>query len=214
MKKKILALFLVFALALALGIGGTLAWLTAESGTVTNTFTIGDINIYLDEAKVGSTTGERVRASQSFEGFVPGATISKDPTVTVEANSEACWLFVEITESTNLDKFISYSVDTTKWTAVGDSAPNVYYIEVNTTTAAAGKSYTVLTDNQVTVNSSVTKSDVNDLGELKNDGTYDYTNAAWPSLTFKAYAIQSENLKIGDADVNTAAQAWTLISNP
>ena len=47
MKKKILALTLVFALALALGIGGTVAWLTAQTDSVVNTFTVGDITLSL-----------------------------------------------------------------------------------------------------------------------------------------------------------------------
>ena len=57
MKKKIVSLVLVFALALALGIGGTVAWLTAQTQSVVNTFTIGDINIELDETK--GTLGAR-----------------------------------------------------------------------------------------------------------------------------------------------------------
>ena len=98
------ALVLVVALA---SVGGTIAWLTAQTEAVTNTFTVGNINIELAE-----TTGETYK-------MVPGNTIAKNPTVTVKANSEACWLFVKIEESTNLTNFISYTVDS-GWTKLQD----------------------------------------------------------------------------------------------
>ena len=94
MKKKTLALVLALTLLVAGVVGGTLAWLTAQTAEVKNTFTVGDINIGLTE----TTTDYKM---------VPGNTIAKDPTVTVKANSEACWLFVKVTESENLDTFIT-----------------------------------------------------------------------------------------------------------
>ena len=80
MKKK-LTLVVSLLLVMALSIGGTLAYLTAESETITNTFTIGNIEISLAE-----TTGTTYTV-------VPGATVDKDPTVTVKKGSEACWLY-------------------------------------------------------------------------------------------------------------------------
>ena len=92
--KKTKIVVLVLALALVLGgvIGGTLAWLVAETPAVTNTFTVGNIDITLTET---AATAENNYAP-SFK-MVPGATIAKDPVVTVVKGSEACWLFVEIT---------------------------------------------------------------------------------------------------------------------
>ena len=80
---------------------------------VKNTFTVGDINIGLTE----TTTDYKM---------VPGNTIAKDPTVTVKAESEACWLFVKVTESENLDTFITYAI-AEGWTKLQDG---VYYREV------------------------------------------------------------------------------------
>lgn len=81
MKKKfsiLAALVLVLAVSLT-----TLAFLTAETDAVINTFTIGDINIELDEDdfEPGST-------------IYPGVTIDKTPIVTVLANSEPSYLYV------------------------------------------------------------------------------------------------------------------------
>ena len=75
MKKKI-TLLLSLALAVAIGIGGTLAWLTDKTESKVNTFTVGNIDIDLTE----TTTNYKM---------VPGQTIDKDPKVTVEAGSEA-----------------------------------------------------------------------------------------------------------------------------
>ena len=74
---------LMFVLVLSFTIGGTLAWLTDTTEPVTNTFTYGDINITLAE-------------TTEVYKMVPGNSISKDPSVTVESGSEACWLFVKV----------------------------------------------------------------------------------------------------------------------
>ena len=174
-------MFMILAVVLIVGIsvGGTLAWLTATTGPVVNTFTVGDINITLAE----TTTDYKM---------VPGSTIEKDPEVTVLKDSEACWLFVKIEESTNLDSFITYSV-ADGWTAL-TGVSGVYYREVPATTADTA--FSVLANDQVTVKDTVTKAMMN---ELQNDG------ATQPTLTFTAYAVQKDN-------VATAADAWATVN--
>lgn len=163
--KKILAFALCLVLVAGLSIGGTLAWLTAQSGTVTNTFTPSNIDIILDES-----TGATYK-------MLPGATIAKDPFVKVEAGSEKCWLFVEITESASpkLTDYITYSV-ATPWAQVPGVA-NVYYIK----DAVIDQNIPVLTGNQVTVKDTVTKAMME---TLQAEG------AVQPTLSFKAYAVQ------------------------
>ena len=203
MKKKIVAFILVFALALALGIGGTLAWLTAESGTVTNTFTIGKIEITLAE-----TTEDEYK-------IVPGWSYEKDPTVTVLADSEACWLFVEVTESDvilvdsdtkaetkmNFDDFLTYSIVSTgdkKWTpGDGTNIPaNVYYQKVAASTTA--QEFPVLTDDEVSVPGDTVTMSVRE--QLK----------AAPTLAFKAYAVQLYETNGVEFE---AAEAWAKINH-
>lgn len=94
MKKKATIAVVALALVLCFAIGGTLAWLVDESDKVVNTFTYGDINIDLSE-----TTGEKYK-------MIPGNDITKDPKVTVEANSEACWLFVKVEKSDNYADYL------------------------------------------------------------------------------------------------------------
>lgn len=176
MKKKTLALVLALTLLVAGVVGGTLAWLTDQTAEVKNTFTVGDINIGLTE-----TTADYK--------MVPGNTIAKDPTVTVKANSEACWLFVQVTKSENLDTFISYDI-AEDWTAL-PGVDGVYYREVPASTA--DQTFSVLADDAVTVKSNVTKTM---LETAKTDA---------PTLTFKAYAIQKDHFTTADA-------AWAEVS--
>ena len=176
MKKKTLALVLALTLLVAGVVGGTLAWLTDQTAEVKNTFTVGDINIGLTE----TTTDYKM---------VPGNTIAKDPTVTVKANSEACWLFVKVTESTDLKDFITYAI-AEGWTAL-PGVDGVYYREVPASTA--DQTFSVLADDAVTVKSNVTKTM---LETAKTDA---------PTLTFKAYAIQKDHFATADA-------AWAEVS--
>ena len=176
MKKKTLALVLALTLLVAGVVGGTLAWLTDQTAEVKNTFTVGDINIGLTE-----TTADYK--------MVPGNTIAKDPTVTVKANSEACWLFVKVTESTDLKDFITYAI-AEGWTALS-GVDGVYYREVPA--SAADQPFSVLKGDAVTVNSDVTK-------EMLT--AKDFAN---PTLTFKAYAVQKDN-------VASASDAWAKVN--
>ena len=181
MKKKSLALVLALAMIVVCVVGGTLAWLTATTGSVTNTFTYGDINITLAE-------------SENLDlKMIPGYTIDKDPKVTVLAGSEKCYLFVKVAESDNFDSFMTYDM-ATGWTqGDGTDIPsNVYYREVETSTA--NQEFGVLKDNQVTVSGDVTKTMLNDL-----------TVNTYPTLTFTAYACQFMK---NNTENFTPAQAW------
>ena len=173
---KAFAAVLALVLVLGCALGGTVAWLVAESGPVTNTFTYGDINIALTE-----TTGEDYK-------IIPGVDIAKDPKVTVEADSEACWLFVKVEETgTFVDGKVTYSI-ADGWTAL-TGQPGVYYREVGAVTADTD--FYVLKDNVVKVSDTLTKEDIKDI-------------PTGPTLTFTAYAVQKD----GIAD---AATAWSKI---
>ena len=166
MKKKLTVSLAVLALVACMAAGATLAWLTAKTSSVTNTFTYGDINIELKE-----TTGTSYK-------MVPGNTIAKDPKVTVKANSEECWLFVKVEKSTNFDEFMEYSI-ASGWTALA-GVDGVYYREV--TSSTTDTEYYVLSGNLVTVKDSVTKEDFAGL------------KGTMPTLTFTAYACQMDNV--------------------
>ena len=96
--KKILVMVAALALTAALAIGGTLAYLTAKTVVVKNTFTVGKVEITLDEAPVDeygvAVTGDR-RTTNEYK-LIPGHNYKKDPTVHVASGSEESWLFVKV----------------------------------------------------------------------------------------------------------------------
>ncbi len=65
---------------------GTLAWLAARTDPVINNFIGSNLEIDLAET------------AKDFQ-MIPHLEIPKDPIVTVKANSEACWLFLQVKES-------------------------------------------------------------------------------------------------------------------
>ena len=191
------------ALVVALGVNATVAWLTDESDEVVNTFTAGDINIALTE-------------TQNLDlKMVPGDTIAKDPTVTVEAESEACWLFVQVKEADNSIggvEFIEWSVDTAQgeWTKLGETANGVstYYRAVPATGSEA-VSFNVLETKEgyeagyVTVNGDATKEMMDAVDGLNPDGS-ENSEEKQPELIFKAFAVQQANIESVD-------EAWSQI---
>lgn len=105
--KKALVLFLCAVLLVAGSVAGTLAYLQAKSDVVQNTFTVGDVQIDLDEADVNEygvkLNDNRVKANDYK--LLPGHTYVKDPTVTVKADSEESYIrmFVTINKQAELD---------------------------------------------------------------------------------------------------------------
>lgn len=183
--KKALFIMLSAALIVCATVAGTLAWLTDTTDPVVNTFTVGDINIELKE-----TTGETYK-------MVPGIELVKDPTVTVKAGSEACWLFVKVDKSVNFDGFMTFEM-ADGWIALSGHA-GVYYRNVDATNADTG--FDVLKDNKVTVRDTVTKTMLEGVKNAE-DGT---PNENAPTLTFTAYAVQKDG-------INDATTAWGKVT--
>lgn len=184
MKKKPVALLLSGALLLGCTVGGTLAWLTDESDPVTNTFTVGDVQIALEE-----TTGNQYK-------MTPGVTLPKDPTVTVKAGSEDCYVFVKVEKSPDFDNYITYQIDTNNWAQL-TGVEGVYCTTAAVTDVTTDRSIKILLDEQVQIKDSVTK-------EMMQSITNE------PTLTFTAYAIQLKNTNDTEWD---AAAAWEAITN-
>lgn len=184
---KVFLSLLALVLVVGCAVGGTIAWLTATTDPVVNTFTYGKINIMLTE-----TTGNAYK-------IIPGVNISKDPKVTVKADSEACWLFVKVAEEgTFVTDKVTYSI-ANGWTALdATNHPGVYYRKVDAVTAdtdfyvLAGD--TTYPNGVVTVSENLTKKDIKGLTETH------------PQLIFTAYAVQKDG-------IDTAADAWAQVSN-
>ena len=111
-------------------IGGSLAWLMTSTEPIVNVFTYGDIRITLTETK-----GEELSDGRYFK-MTPGKVIEKDPKISVLADSEDCWLFVKIDESSDkaLSDYIEYAI-ADGWTALQE-APGVYFRTVDNSSEA------------------------------------------------------------------------------
>ena len=79
-KKSILMAAIAVMLVAVLVVGGTLAYFT-DAKSATNTFTVGDVKIKLDESNVKDPNGDRV-TSNEYTGVFPGIQYKKDPVVT------------------------------------------------------------------------------------------------------------------------------------
>lgn len=117
MKKRVWILVAAVLLISACAVGGSLAWLT-DSKEVTNTFTTGDINITLTEPNYKEDEAK----------IYPGAEIKKDPTVTVKADSEDCWVLVCVENNLVINNETVGALDIhDDWTAVAMQGNKTIY---------------------------------------------------------------------------------------
>ena len=209
-RSKALLLMLCAVLLVAATIFGTMAYLTSTD-TVTNTFTVGKVNIKLDEAKANPDGtlvegAERVKAN-SYK-LLPGHTYNKDPMVTVLGGSESSYVKMTVTfsKANELDAIfapdgadmlkIFNGYDATKWTYKGntkDETANTRTYEFWYKEAVAAPTADVALDalfDSITVP-----------GEITNE---QLATIEGMTITVNAYAIQAD----GFADADAAWEAF------
>lgn len=191
---KIVTILLALALLVCCGIGGTVAWLMDSTDAVTNTFTIGDINLTLVETPYGTSA----EGEGNHYPLIPGNTYKKDPKVTVLANSEDCYLFVRMEKIGNPDNYLDFTFDRTGWNELKDKT-GVYYREVSKSASDQSWDLLVADDNGYTV---TVKKNIVKKGSSTDTDTIEMPDTT-PQLVFTAYAVQKANL--------TLEQAWELV---
>lgn len=102
MKKKVLSISLTIAILAVAIIGATLAYFTDKTDTETNVFTVGNIAIKLDEPNWDP--GEDEQGNPLSAHILPSLVIAKDPTITVEDNSDDAYVFMDL----ELNKYVSF----------------------------------------------------------------------------------------------------------
>lgn len=135
-KSKVLLTLACAVLLVAASVMGTLAYLTSTD-SVTNTFTVGNVSIKLDEAKAntdGTLVPNADRVKANTYKLLPGHTYNKDPMVTVLTGSESSYikLNVVVTKSAELD---AIGVDLLNTFKGYDSANWIYKGNTEDTTA-------------------------------------------------------------------------------
>lgn len=209
-RSKALLLTLCAVLLVAATIFGTMAYLTSTD-TVTNTFTVGKVNIKLDEAKANPDGtlvegAERVKANEYK--LLPGHTYNKDPMVTVLSGSESSYVKMTVTfsKANELDAIfapdgadmlkIFNGYDAANWIAKGNTkgADNTRTYEFWYKEAVAAPTADVALD---ALFKSITVP-----GEITNE---QLATIEGMTITVNAYAIQAD----GFAD---AAAAWAAFN--
>lgn len=133
--KRSLLIMISLMLALTTAALGTVAYMT-DQDTVTNNFTVGNVDIFVDEENVdkdvgpdGVTVPDRDQSNDYT--LVPGLEQVKDPRVTVRMGSEPCYVRMRVTLNCYadlctmtgktgydvLDMFVDINSD---WTLTGD----------------------------------------------------------------------------------------------
>ena len=221
MKKKSIALTLTAVmLALAVGIGGTIAYFTSTTEEVKNTFTTGNVGITLDEAKVvkngdtwTATNDPRVKENK-YETVYPGAVLPKDPTIHVNANSQEAYVGIKVVVTkanewkTALgDKHIQLAEvvkghDESEWARVGDPIfdnvnDTVTYFYMYKTTVKAGDNCMLF--NQVVIPAAFDNDEL-----AKIDGF---------TMTATGYAIQAQGVNAETAKAGLLELAFPPANN-
>lgn len=205
-KTKALVLTLCAALLVVTTVFATIAFLTSTD-KVTNTFTVGNVKITLDEAKVdeggkeatesGVADAPRVKANEYK--LMPDHYYVKDPTIHVGANSEDCWLFVKlenglkdiiVSDSDNGVMTIEEQMGENGWICV-DEEYNVY---ARTEIANAGDDVEVFNYFKIK-------------NDIEADVLEDYADA---QIIVTAYAVQADGLIF---DATTGGTAYNAIKS-
>ena len=173
MKKRIIIAIVVALCIIVAGVGTAIAYFSSVSGPVVNTFTVGNVELELTE-----TTGETYQ-------LLPGATVNKDPLVTVLKGSEESYVYVKLDRSGDLDSLVNYQLED-GWHLLG-GYDGVYYRQVEY--AAVNMKYSVFKNNEMTVKDDITKERMAQIDEESC------------AMVVTAYAIQT-------TAVESPAEGW------
>lgn len=178
-----------------ISVGATMAYLTSKTAVATNTFTVG---------KVGITQKEEAwDASKAV--LVPGLEIPKNPTVTVDANSEPCHVYMKViipdeikalqTAKDSTNKSIVDIDFNSNWELVtGYTDVYKYKTTVSKNTTAATPLPAIFT--RVKVSSEATSVQMATLGATKD-------------IKVASFAIQANDNSITDTALAAQVSAWS-----
>ena len=205
MKKKLMTV-LALVLVVAMSVAGTYAYLTSADKVV-NTFTVGNVQIKLDEAKANADgtlvpNADRVKAN-SYK-LLPGHNYKKDPMVTVLEGSESSYVKMTVTfsKAAELDAIfapnggadmtsIFNGYDSTNWIYKGnteDTNANTRTYEFWYKEAVAAPTADVALDalfDSITVPGTITNTQLATIEGM--------------TITVNAYAIQADGFSTADA---------------
>lgn len=206
-KKQFVQLGVTLGLVAAVGVGGTLAALTAKSDVVTNTFTVGkglhDSDITLDEAPVDPDTGKETvgerRQQNTYKNLEQGDVLDKDPSVTIKDTAADCYVFVAVTGVKD-SPYYNVTIDDS-WIKVQDSSYNnsntqVYVYSTDKENAAIVTGG-LTTEAGLVFDKVIIKDDAPLYSDENQDGNYD--KVTLDQIVVKACAVQAANTTYEEA---------------
>lgn len=191
--KKAMLMTLCAIILVVATVFGTMAYLTSTD-EVNNTFTVGNVKITLDEAKVdpdGSPVEGAARVDRNEYKLLPGHTYTKDPTVTVVDGSEKSYVRMKVTFN-NASKIIALCTDPEFADGGPTGVENAYPLirMVNFVGANAAKWDGIIPDNMV------------ETEDMLGNAKYFANDAATDTLTY--YFYYTETVAADDSDVALA----------
>lgn len=207
MKKKLMTV-LALVLVIAMSVAGTYAYLTSADKVV-NTFTVGDVQIKLDEAKAnpdGSLVQGADRVKANSYKLLPGHNYNKDPMVTVLKGSESSYvkMTVTFTKASELDAI--FAPDGADMTSIFNGYDRANWIYMGNTEDASANTRTYefwYKDTVAAPDADVALDALFDSitvpGGIKND---QLKTIEGMTITVNAYAIQADGF-------TDAADAWS-----
>lgn len=202
MKKKKTVLAAIILLLMFV-VGGAIAYFT-DTDTVTNTFTIGSVDITLTEDgwdALADTNNNDI--PDAAEDMLPGESVTKDPTINNVSTKNPAYVFVKVevpcttivAPAVTSEEIFTYTVNS-GWTELstaavactsGGTATHVYYYGTNGTLTALAKAADASTP---TSTSNPLFSSISLLGTLKgNEGL-----SGQKQVVVTGYGIQTEGL--------------------
>lgn len=204
--KKAMLMTLCAIILVVATVFGTMAYLTSTDEVV-NTFTVGNVAIKLDEAKVGTdgkalTGADATRVKENSYKLLPGHVYDKDPTVTLLAGSEESYVKMTVTvnKANELDTIfapgganltsIFGGYDSANWIAKGntkDATANTRTYEFWYKEAVGAPTADVALDalfDSITVPGTITKEQLATIEGM--------------TITVNAYAIQADGFANAD----------------
>lgn len=187
--KKVAATTAALSLTAAVAVGGTLAWLTAKTDTIENTFTIGNVGIKLQEkqGEEWKTAGEGFTGQQYT--VTPGINITKEAKVTVNDGSEKSIVYLKVVKGSDFDTYFDATVDTNNWAPL--AGHENYYWKVAEENAELG----ILANNTV---------------DPDEDALVNGVKLDKATLSFQAAAIQYDGLT-GEDDAAKADDGFNKL---
>ena len=200
--RKVVALALCAVMLVVGSVAGTLAYLQDQE-EVTNTFTVGNVTIFLDEKDTDNTSTfnpgvaddakeaalEANRDQANKYALMPGSSYEKDPQIHVKTGSQDCYLYVKVTNAIEgieaEGNTIAAQMTANGWTKINGT--DVYkYREV----VSGGADVTVFTG--FTIDGSVTNDQL---------AAYATETDNTKGINVVAYAVQTDNF-------DSAEHAW------